>query len=482
MDREESPLNADKAESDLGGDSAVAAKSPLKVTANVNSEELNVRLEVVDPAVRLSKFQMRIDPKDVTKPISCQSVITTKKSKVSREEASKAWKDIFKKPSEEASSDAREGLPSYAQRKCPFYKRIPNTSFVVDAFNYGTVPGVTKYFLSHFHYDHYRGLGKNFAHTIVCSRVTARLAKMKIGLNPSRVMDLRVGESRVIDGVEVTLLDANHCPGAVMFLFRLLNGVTYLHCGDFRANPGMEEYPQLWSCQVDKVYLDTTYCKPEHDFPEQSEVIRACVEAVKGLLTKYPKTLILVGSYTIGKERVFSSLAEELDCQIWASKEKTRVLKALDEPAIKSRLTGDAASAQIHVVDMGKTRNRRDLRQYMELIGPPGRFNHVLAVSPTGWTHSRGATREESLTGMAIKTYGDVSSFDVPYSEHSSFSELRRFVKFLRLRSPDCVIPTVNVGRADEREAMKQLFNIWISDEKTVRENLNRDNAVPRKN
>ena len=43
----------------------------------------------------------------------------------------------------------------------------------------------------------------------------------------------------------------------------------------------------------------------------------------------HPKTLICVGSYTIGKERIFMALAEALDTNIFAATEKAKILKTL---------------------------------------------------------------------------------------------------------------------------------------------------------
>ena len=71
----------------------------------------------------------------------------------------------------------------------------------------------------------------------------------------------------------------------------------------------MEEYPELWNNKIDQLYLDTTYCKPEYDFPSQQSVIKATVDLVKKHLVKYPRILICAGSYTIGKSFIKKSQA-----------------------------------------------------------------------------------------------------------------------------------------------------------------------------
>ena len=57
---------------------------------------------------------------------------------------------------------------------------------------------------------------------------------MKLGVEERYLRALPNDDPVVIDNVEVTLLDANHCPGSVMFLFKFPSGKASLHVGDFR--------------------------------------------------------------------------------------------------------------------------------------------------------------------------------------------------------------------------------------------------------
>ncbi|KXZ47402.1 hypothetical protein GPECTOR_35g840 [Gonium pectorale] len=100
-------------------------------------------------------------------------------------------------------------------------KWIPGTDFIVDGFAFQS-PKCRHYFLTHFHSDHTVGLSRSFRGGIIyCSPVTARLLIHDMGMRPQVVRPLEVGVPVIIESVRVTPLDANHCPGAVMFLFEV---------------------------------------------------------------------------------------------------------------------------------------------------------------------------------------------------------------------------------------------------------------------
>lgn len=61
----------------------------------------------------------------------------------------------------------------------------------VDGFCYGAIPGVTAYFLTHAHSDHYTNLSKSWRHgPIYCSETTANLVVLMLGVEPQWVVSL----------------------------------------------------------------------------------------------------------------------------------------------------------------------------------------------------------------------------------------------------------------------------------------------------
>lgn len=124
------------------------------------------------------------------------------------------------------------------------------------------------YFLTHFHSDHYGGLGKSWkAGYVYTSAITAALVVQRLGLSPSLVRVLPLDCTCLVDGWEITTVRAHHCPGSVMFQFKQLGpagGARYLHTGDMRYDPAMATDAALIGCrQPDFMYLDTTYARPQ---------------------------------------------------------------------------------------------------------------------------------------------------------------------------------------------------------------------------
>lgn len=337
------------------------------------------------------------------------------------------------------------------KRTCPFYKKIPGTGFTVDAFQYGVVEGCTAYFLTHFHSDHYAGLSKNFTFPVYCSEVTGNLLKSKLHVQEQYIHPLPIDTECVVNGVKVVLLDANHCPGAVMVLFHLPNGHVILHTGDFRADPTMER-SLLAGQKVHTLYLDTTYCSPEYSFPSQQEVIQFAINTAFEAVTLNPHTLVVCGTYSIGKEKVFLAIADVLGSKVGMSKEKYNTLRCLNIPEINSFITTDMCNSLVHLLPMMQI-NFKGLQNHLKKFG--GKYNQILAFRPTGWTHSNKLT---SIADVLPQTKGNISIYGIPYSEHSSYPEMKRFVQWLK---PRIIIPTVNVGTVKSRRTMEKYFKEW---------------------
>ncbi|KAK7919570.1 hypothetical protein WMY93_010854 [Mugilogobius chulae] len=86
------------------------------------------------------------------------------------------------------------------------------------------------------------------------------------------------------------------------------------------------------------------------------------------------------------------------------------------------------------------------------------KYDKLVAFKPTGWTFSQ---QVESVEDIEPQVNGNISIYGVPYSEHSSFLELKRFVQWLK---PLKIIPTVNNGRWEARKAMERCFSDWMNE------------------
>ena len=335
------------------------------------------------------------------------------------------------------------------------WQLVAGTNFVVDRFCNlpPSTPAQKHWFLTHFHADHYRGLTGKFNRGIIyCTPVTAALARQQLRVRPEVIQTIAIGSNIVIQGVKITFLPANHCPGAAMILFQPPGRLPVLHTGDCRLAASMQELPELQSIRgsVDLI-LDTTYCDPQYTFPPQSEALKFVVDAVKAEAFN-PKTLFMFGSYTIGKENLYLKAAKVLGCKVYVSATKKKILDCLDLSSEESSmLTTDDSETNLHAVPLWMISHKHmtnSLKFYR------GRFTNVVGFQPTGWTHTRDTS---STKAGRRRKKGTIITYQVPYSEHSSYSELKEFVSWLRPRS---IIPSVNNdGGGPKAQRMLQLLS-----------------------
>ncbi|WRT69748.1 uncharacterized protein IL334_006739 [Kwoniella shivajii] len=321
----------------------------------------------------------------------------------------------------------------------------------------------------------------------------------------------------------------------------------YLHCGDFRANPKMVLHPDIARAPIHTCYLDTTYLNPKYCFPPQPQVINACASLARkivvgispdapdfevmkpkvyikaeegqelktdpeelaerskammagwlvkkedevkdelkemGDLKPKGRTLVVMGTYSIGKERIVKAVAKALGSTIYADPRKKGILLCQTDPELHSMLSTDPISSQVHLLPLGNIQLDR-MQPYLARLHP--HFDRVLAFRPTGWTYSppagtdmlpdvntvikRDQARwfsERDLKEMrgSCRTF---QLFGVPYSEHSSFTELTCFA--LSMPGADLkMIATVNVGNEKSRAKMKKWFEKWSAEKARRRE------------
>ncbi|OBA20342.1 hypothetical protein METBIDRAFT_32351 [Metschnikowia bicuspidata var. bicuspidata NRRL YB-4993] len=410
----------------------------------------------------------------------------------------------------------------------------------VDAFCYKPHETIHQYFLSHFHSDHYGGITKKWCRErtidskiIYCSEITARLLGIRYSVAPCHVFsmanDVRYkihsfthsiengGETsdEKTPGVYVTCIDANHCPGAVIFLFEGVSidgkSTFSLHCGDFRVNRSIMLHPLLRDFLVgagnrlENVYLDTTYMTPKYNFPKQEQVCGAVADLIHefsnndGLVkevfgnslqsritdflllrtkAKPKKYLILVGTYLIGKEKLAVAILKRLgNSPIYVSNvnsrgDKEHIVRSYHDEYLDSVLTCDPVptsehDVMIHLVPMKIAGNILELHKYFNHNGYHSHFERCIGLRPTGWSFKTPEKGAASLAQTEPHAEEPVNIDDAEMSLLSTALLLRKQPEYTHL---DVVKqnPNTRAGKVDS--TTYRIYSITYSEHLSFRE------------
>ncbi|KAK4992096.1 hypothetical protein LTR66_006376 [Elasticomyces elasticus] len=252
-------------------------------------------------------------------------------------------------------------------------------------------------FLSHAHSDHLQGLESFRSPFIYCSAATRELVlglekyphrinfakgiletrkqtyghlkKLLIAIPLETPTDIELTPERTI---RVTLFDANHCVGAVMFLIQS-GGQAILYTGDIRSEPwwvnSLIRHPILipYATGVEKlntIYLDTTFAskqQPYHHFPSKAAGIQEMLDKVH----KFPKhsTVFYFDAWTFGYEECWMALSGALQSRVHLDDYRLRLYNATKVPSLvgfqcgnreqAGCLTSDQDTPRIHSCERG---------------------------------------------------------------------------------------------------------------------------------
>jgi len=280
---------------------------------------------------------------------------------------------------------------------------IPGARVQVDSFKRGS----HAYFLTHFHSDHMANLRAGWSRgPLYASSLTCRLLKAAKKADPTVLREIEPGQTIEIESlfpIKVTAFDANHCPGAVMFVFDTPEG-RYLHTGDFRYDAELHA-PLAELAPFKIAYVDATYAAPNYVFPPQKEIISYVVELARRNLHKE----LYLGLYTVGKTRIVEALVNRFGRPFYVTR---HILNAYKAMGLGHLVTGDRHATSFFGYNLGY------FSTYFKMANPDYR-RRSLVIIPTGW---------------AVDYAPEEGYHYVPYSEHCDWRERRAFLKMIRAR------------------------------------------------
>ncbi|ESO02275.1 hypothetical protein HELRODRAFT_188648 [Helobdella robusta] len=297
---------------------------------------------------------------------------------------------------------------------------IPYTPIAVDFWKVRQSPRIKLFFASHAHMDSSSGLTHTWSKSIYCSSITKKLLIYRLSVKADIIHELEINVPNIINLNEdekmvVTCFDANHYPGSVMFLFEGYFG-RILYTGDFRYRDEMFGacMKSLLSTPVDVLYLDNNYCNPKCLFPSKSD----CVAQIINLIKNNYRSKIILGMNALGKEDLLYFLSNYFNCSIKVNEDRLKLQSILYENNKTSIYSQTSNTPNIEVITLNELDNA---------------IKHInesyIVIIPT-------AAFMISADYQLFKNRPFIHM--IPYSGHSSYTELVHFVSKIR---PRTVIP-----------------------------------------
>lgn len=286
-------------------------------------------------------------------------------------------------------------------------------------------------------------------------------------------MLIEVGQSVAIDDPDgaftVTAFDANHCPGAVMFLFEGNFG-NILHTGDCRLTPEcLQNLPEKYVgkkgrqplCQLDYVFLDCTFGKASMKMPSKHNAVQQVINCI----WKHPNTpLVYLTCDLLGQEEVLVDVSKTFgskiyidsvgnpDCFMYLTLTAPEIIS--QDPASRFQLLD--GFPRLYERAQAKIADAQASSQPVPLIIRPSAQWYALEDESLDAGH-----RNRVRINEAVKDVFGV--WHVCYSMHSSREELEWA---LLLLAPKHVVSTTPDCRAMELDYVKKkCFNRVSSDD-----------------
>ena len=327
-------------------------------------------------------------------------------------------------------------------RDPPPHHGVPGTNFTVD-WHCKTHPKYLHTFVTHAHEDHLCGIGSvRPPRSVHCSALTAKLIVAKHPQLRPCICVHEIGSEVTVENVKIHILDAGHTAGSVMFLFILDHGQgkKILHTGDLRAEDHIIDNAKIFA-PIDRLYLDCTYALERFNIPPRSVVAQFIIDQVRRALKEH--ALVIMGTYTVGKEEIIRDVAQSVGAKVWADQTRARTLQYVFGKT--DILTENKEEAKIHVAFLGGK-----LSASVSYARENG-VSKLLSVQMTGWSAKSGWRTPEIVKIDDV----EITGYWVPYSDHSSKAELLKFVEALQ---PINITPTTEQRKAK----IDQIYEMFL--------------------